>query len=284
MVKILGENFKRIRKSKGFTQADLAHGICTQATVSLVERRNQVPSTKILMQLCQRLEVSVDKIIVQEEDQLHVLMRKLQDLANDDEFEQAHHIIQQIHSNELAEPEDFKRYYYYQGQISLLLQDSPDDALFFFHRAYEQYVTSRTDTYGVLCIIGMSLANVKKGQLDRAQKQVDKAIRIMDSEPGLMMIDFPNHLRIYGTIAEIFCALGAYPTARRYVKEAIQDALDKHSLYLLDYLYFVLGQIEVQRENDQKALQHFHVAQTLAQIRKHPLILTQANAQIQKLA
>ncbi|WP_076647446.1 hypothetical protein [Latilactobacillus sakei] len=65
-------------------------------------------------------------------------MRKLQDLANDDEFEQAHHIIQQIHSNELAEPEDFKRYYYYQGQISLLLQDSPDDALFFFHRAYEQ--------------------------------------------------------------------------------------------------------------------------------------------------
>ncbi|WP_337962293.1 hypothetical protein [Latilactobacillus sakei] len=45
-------------------------------------------------------------------------MRKLQDLANDDEFEQAHHIIQQIHSNELAEPEDFKRYYYYQGRLA----------------------------------------------------------------------------------------------------------------------------------------------------------------------
>ena len=46
------ENAKR-----GLSQSELAKGICTQVTVSRFEKNGQVPTLKILIQLCNRLEL-----------------------------------------------------------------------------------------------------------------------------------------------------------------------------------------------------------------------------------
>lgn len=59
-MRILGDKLKQIRKARGMSQAELAKGICTQATISLIEKKEQVPSTKILLEICKRLEITLD--------------------------------------------------------------------------------------------------------------------------------------------------------------------------------------------------------------------------------
>ncbi|KOP82802.1 helix-turn-helix domain-containing protein [Cytobacillus solani] len=58
--KALGEEIKRLRKSNNLSQAQLAEGICTQATISGIEAGRGYPSVDILYILSIRLKVSLD--------------------------------------------------------------------------------------------------------------------------------------------------------------------------------------------------------------------------------
>src|SRR5699024_5476040 len=51
------------RKELGLSQKELSNGICTQATLSKFENNGKIPSLKILIQLCNRLGLSLDSII-----------------------------------------------------------------------------------------------------------------------------------------------------------------------------------------------------------------------------
>lgn len=58
--KALGEEIKRLRKTNNLSQAQLAEGICTQATISGIEAGKGYPSVDILYILSIRLKVSLD--------------------------------------------------------------------------------------------------------------------------------------------------------------------------------------------------------------------------------
>ncbi|WP_102275215.1 helix-turn-helix domain-containing protein [Cytobacillus massiliigabonensis] len=58
--KALGEEIKRLRKTNNLSQAQLAEGICTQATISGIEAGRGYPSVDILYILSIRLKVSLD--------------------------------------------------------------------------------------------------------------------------------------------------------------------------------------------------------------------------------
>lgn len=277
-MRILGDKLKQIRKARGMSQAELAKGICTQATISLIEKKEQVPSTKILLEICKRLEITLDSVIVQEDDQLHVLLSRVQALLFTNEFKKARDLIQQIYTDQLVKADDYKRYYYFQGQIKLLLENKPDDELFFFNRAFNQYVVSQTDVYGILCIIGISKSYLMKGALERVRIYAEQAVEMLENSDPLAMADFQVELQIYNHLAGILFELKDYEGAIKYAQLAIDEAIDKQSLYLLDALYFILGRAEyaLHREN---ALQDLTVAKTLALIRHHPEIIVQVDQQ-----
>lgn len=278
-MRILGDKLKQIRKARGMSQAELAKGICTQATISLIEKKEQVPSTKILLEICKRLEITLDSVIVQEDDQLHVLLSRVQALLFTNEFKKARDLIQQIYTDQLVKADDYKRYYYFQGQIKLLLENKPDDALFFFNRAFNQYVVSQMDVYGILCIIGISKSYLMKGALERVRSYAEQAVEMLENSDPLAMADFQVELQIYNHLAGILFELKDYEGAIKYAQLAIDEAIDKQSLYLLDALYFILGRAEyaLHREN---ALQDLTVAKTLALIRHHPEIIVQVDQQL----
>ena len=50
-MRILGEKVRQFRKRKGMSQKELADGICTQATISLIEKKSKIPSMKIMMKI-----------------------------------------------------------------------------------------------------------------------------------------------------------------------------------------------------------------------------------------
>ena len=51
------EKFVQARKKLRLSQTELCHGICTQSTLSKFENNGQVPSFKILKQLCERMDI-----------------------------------------------------------------------------------------------------------------------------------------------------------------------------------------------------------------------------------
>lgn len=73
-LRILGDKVRYYRKLKGLSQAELAANICTQATISLIEKRNKVPSMNILMRLIGRLGIQLDDIVVEHHDRVQQLL------------------------------------------------------------------------------------------------------------------------------------------------------------------------------------------------------------------
>lgn len=57
------KKFVQIRKKQKLSQTELCDGICTQSTLGKFENNGQVPSLKILNQLCDRLHIEVGNII-----------------------------------------------------------------------------------------------------------------------------------------------------------------------------------------------------------------------------
>ena len=59
----LGQRIRDLRMKKGFTQTELARGICTASLVSQCESDRAKPSYKTLAQFADRLEVSLEQLI-----------------------------------------------------------------------------------------------------------------------------------------------------------------------------------------------------------------------------
>lgn len=55
----IGEAIKKKRLVGGLTQAELAEGICTQATISNLESKGSLPTTSILLKITDKLNMKV---------------------------------------------------------------------------------------------------------------------------------------------------------------------------------------------------------------------------------
>lgn len=60
---ILGEDIAKIRKTKKMTQKKLCAGICSQGTISLIEKGEVIPGIEIIMGLAIRLNVPITHFI-----------------------------------------------------------------------------------------------------------------------------------------------------------------------------------------------------------------------------
>ncbi|WP_258381982.1 helix-turn-helix domain-containing protein [Lactobacillus helveticus] len=63
------KKFVQIRKKQKLSQTELCDCICTQSTLGKFENNGQVPSLKILNQLCDRLHIEVGDIINRSDEQ-----------------------------------------------------------------------------------------------------------------------------------------------------------------------------------------------------------------------
>lgn len=101
--KALGEEIKRLRKTNNLSQAQLAEGICTQATISGIEAGRGYPSVDILYILSIRLKVSLDyffKILLNDaQGYIQDTERMLEDLMKKKDYKETFEIT----TNELKQ-------------------------------------------------------------------------------------------------------------------------------------------------------------------------------------
>lgn len=114
------EKFVQIRKDQKLSQTDLCRGICTQSTLSKFENNGQVPSFKILKQLCDRLNIEVGDIMISSDEKkvARLLFEADFSFINFD-YAKILNILSQINPQNLKRDEDKVHYHFLRGQYAL---------------------------------------------------------------------------------------------------------------------------------------------------------------------
>lgn len=177
--KITGAAIRKARKKKGLSQKQLADGICTQATISLIENKNVCPNFNILNQLCQRLGVNVTDIsfnprygeklfsYIESDMRRHCYLQAKKRMAG-------------VCFKKLDSKVSEGKYYCYQGFAELYIDDDIEEAIYHFNWMLTKYPTENLKFYRAWSNLGLGLAYQKLGKTTRAPKFIEESVRILD--------------------------------------------------------------------------------------------------------
>ena len=260
-MRLRGDVLKQIRRKRGLSQTALAEGICTQATISLMEKQNRLPKMDILTALCERLNIQPDRIVENEVSGVNDTFNQIIDALTDQEYDLAKQLISKISIKSLNSDFDKQRYYYLLGMVQIS-QDQIDDAIFNFELVLTQFATTSANIYLAMTTAGMALAYLKRDDHERAVRLTDRAVKLIDNKK--LIGSLHQWASINCQIAELYWRLGEPEKALASAQRGIQLCRDRDSLFILDQLYLYVGRAYIAMGEKEKAKQALEVAKSLS--------------------
>ncbi|EGS36049.1 tetratricopeptide repeat protein [Limosilactobacillus oris F0423] len=260
-MRLRGDVLKQIRRKRGLSQTALAEGICTQATISLMEKQNRLPKMDILTAICERLNIQPDRIVENEVSGVNDTFNQIIDALTDQEYDLAKQLISKISIKSLNSDFDKQRYYYLLGMVQIS-QDQIDDAIFNFELVLTQFATTSANIYLAMTTAGMALAYLKRDDHERAVRLTDRAVKLIDNKK--LIGSLHQWASINCQIAELYWRLGEPEKALASAQRGIQLCRDRDSLFILDQLYLYVGRAYIAMDEKEKAKQALEVAKSLS--------------------
>lgn len=260
-MRLRGDVLKQIRRKRGLSQTALAEGICTQATISLMEKQNRLPKMDILTAICERLNIQPDRIVENEVSGVNDTFNQIIDALTDQEYDLAKQLISKISIKSLNSDFDKQRYYYLLGMVQIS-QDQIDDAIFNFELVLTQFATTSANIYLAMTTAGMALAYLKRDGHERAVRLTDRAVKLIDNKK--LIGSLHQWASINCQIAELYWRLGEPEKALASAQRGIQLCRDRDSLFILDQLYLYVGRAYIAMGEKEKAKQALEVAKSLS--------------------
>ena len=260
-MRLRGDVLKQIRRKRGLSQTALAEGICTQATISLMEKQNRLPKMDILTAICERLNIQPDQIVENEVRSVNDTFNQIIDVLTDQEYDLAKQLISKISIKSLNSDFDKQRYYYLLGMVQIS-QDQIDDAIFNFELVLTQFATTSANIYLAMTTAGMALAYLKRDDHERAVRLTDRAVKLIDNKK--LIGGLHQWASINCQIAELYWRLGEPEKALASAQRGIQLCRDRDSLFILDQLYLYVGRAYIAMGEKEKAKQALEVAKSLS--------------------
>lgn len=278
-MRLLGEKVKRYRKQKNLSQQELAEGICTQATVSLMEKKNKVPSIKIILQICRRLNVALGDILAGMGSSLDEQFLRISRAVRTNDYEAADHLLEQVDMASVQNAFDRERYHYYRGFVELGAHHQPDEAIFHFNLLLHRSYRMPWDLYAIVGNVGMASAYLARKEFDKVHYYLREAMTYLDTYEWHEDEEFHRLIWARYRVAQLYLQL----EQPQYVDENVEAALtlvkQQTSLYLIDVLYELKGQAELALMANQAARRSLAIAGTLALV-THNLALQQRLNQV----
>lgn len=273
-MRLLGNKVKQYRKQKNMSQQELADGICTQATVSLMEKKNKIPSIKIMLQVCRRLNVSFNDILAgvgsgmdEQFDEISVAIRQ-------ENFREAADLLAAVEMSDVASAFDRERYHYYRGFVELGAHERPDEAIFHFNLLLRRSYQMPWDLYAIVGNVGMAAAYLRRQELEKARYYLSEAVGYLDEFEWHDESDFRRLIWARYRIAQMYLELQQPQLVIESVESALRAVKQQASLYLIDVLYEIRGQAEAALSAKAAARRSLTIAKTLALV-THNIALQQ---------
>lgn len=166
------QRFINRRKELGYSQSELAKGICTQATISKFENNGKMISTKILTQLCQRLGLSLSDIFPSESDNDSEVRDELRHAEFDlitTEYDEALKILSSIQIDQIDDKQIKMEYLFIKGYALALSREDVDEAIFCFDQILNGFDEEHSTVYSPLAYVGMGISYQQAGNFDKAE-------------------------------------------------------------------------------------------------------------------
>lgn len=260
-MKLKGEKLKDIRRKRGLSQTALAEGICTQATISLMEKQDRIPKMNILNAICSRLNIDVSELIEDDDVSMTALFDQISLMMIHHHFDDARRELSKIKVKKLETEFDKQRYYYLLG-MSQVEGGQVDEAIFNFELILTQFSTMSANIYWALTTVGMAWAYEKRGNNDRAAKFVQRAVNLIDKKK--MTGGRSQWQVLYDGIAGLYLNLGQYEEAAQMAQRGIELCRKAESLFMLASYYELLGQALIKNGQEDEGKEDLNIARSVA--------------------
>ena len=160
-----GEKIKQARKRKKMSQKDLAEGITTQATISLLERNNIEPSGTVLGLILNKLDLQLDDVLINADTNMNISnkLRQAEICCMKYEYQDAKQLLNEIKD---FVTEDFKtRYLFLETNTKMWLDSDFDSAVFGYNIIIQQ---NKNDIYTALARFELGFVYANKDMNDNA--------------------------------------------------------------------------------------------------------------------
>lgn len=280
-MKLRGDVLKQIRRKRGLSQTALADGICTQATISLMEKQNRLPKMDILTAICKRLSIQPERIIENEGNQINEQFNDIVQELVSHHFDQAEQLLNHMSVKQLNSDFDKQRYYYLLGMVQVHNQQL-DDAIFNFELVLTQFATTSANIYLAMTTAGMALAYYERNDRDRAKRLTDRAVRLIDNKK--LIGSLHQWASIYCQLANLYQELGEYQQAEEMAARGVELCRQHDSLFILDELYYARGLAAQGLGKKADAKPSLQIAQSISLARKESAVREQIQTALQSLA
>jgi len=263
-MRLLGSKVKQYRKQKNLSQQELADGICTQATVSLMEKKNKVPSIKIILQICRRLNISLSDVLSGLGSGMDEQFEAISVAIRREDYLVAASLLGKLEMTNVQNSFDRERYHYYRGFVELGAHHRPDEAIFHFNLLLHKTFKMPWDLYAIVWNVGMASAYLSRHELDKARYYLNEAVSYLDDFEWHDEATFKRLVWARYQIAKMYLELQLPQLVIESVEAALSAVKHQASLYLIDVLYEVKGQAEQALMSKAAAKRSLLIAKTLA--------------------
>lgn len=229
-MKILGEKIRHYRKLRGISQSELADGICTQATVSLIEKKDKIPSMETLVRICERLGITMNLVIVNDDSQIYSIISEIKKLFYQDDYDGIVAKLDKLKDININNKQEIKLIHFFSGLVEYEVEKNYDKAIFDFNRAMNVNIVS-VDMYDILINIYTAKAYVNKGSDDEAKVYYDQSKDLIKSSVEKINDEnYRDSILIYANMSELALELGDNESVIEYANEGIYIARKEQSL------------------------------------------------------
>jgi len=257
-----GKAIRAARKKMRLSQVELAEGITTQATISLVENQNRVPNADVLLAILDRLNLEISEFVSGD-----FLTQKAKELLGKVVLQMKHDALAEFAEFEKALSQNaptMQAYYILKATDACYNKKDFSKVIDYASLAVDKKTPSLGDFYSFYAYRQMGTNYYLQGDIESAKEKFDLAFEL---EPDLLTA---NELEFHGALqgrqyyAEFLIAQNELDKAAQLLEEGLLVLRKRVDLFWVPDLSELLANVEKKRGNDLSAKRHIHYGRIAA--------------------
>ena len=272
------QKFVQRRKQKGISQVKLCDGICTQSTLSKLENKGQVPSVRILNQLCQRLDMTISDLSESERPakqvRLTVLDRVEQQLMAE-QFPAAIKLLATVNVDDLISKKMRMQYYYLKGMIDTLTSNQTATTMFNFTQILDKLDEEHQTVFSQLAYLGCGILYARRDHLGNAEFFFTKVINYLDRARAKAKSTITPADIQYGRIIMMRYYVAEYQALRKRLADSDASLGEVKKLCAARYLTLFMPRVKLLEANN--AISSGEPSEKISQLLSEALVFARFN-------
>ena len=257
-----GKAIRAARKKMRLSQVELAEGITTQATISLVENQNRVPNADVLLAILDRLNLDMSEFVSGD-----FLTQKAKELLGKVVLQMKHEALQEFAEFEKALSQNaptIQAYYILKAEEASYHYDDFSKVVHYADLAVDKKTPSLGDFYLFYAYRQMATNYFLQGDMVAAK---EKFMLASELEPDLLTandLEFHVALQARQRYVDFLIKRGDLDKAAAILNDALTALHKRVDLFWVPDLSELLAKVEAQRGNAAEAKRQLHYARVAA--------------------